>query len=388
MKSTEHVLIIGGGIGGMTLAAALHKLGIAFDVYEQAPELTEVGAGVGLWSNALFSLDQIGAAERVRQHCLPLRKGEIANAQGRVLSAFDLATFLGEFTDAACYIVYRPTLLDAIVNNVPQPHIHTGQRCLEITQDEAGVQARFQTGETAHGTVLVGADGLHSTVRQAIVQNDHLRYSGQTCFRGVAQIPVKEPGVIREIQGKGKRCAVCPMTKDRLYWWTAQNAPEGKLIPQDQRRDFLLNEFKNWPSAITDYIAATPTEQILQNDLYDKVPVSGWTSGHVTLLGDAAHPTTPNLGQGANMAIDDAIVLARVLAQSDDVHNALQQYEAARLARTTMIVRRSWQFGYLTSWTNSLAVWFREQFVRFTPRRVLEGELRRQVLETVGALQQ
>src|SRR5512143_686166 len=124
MKMKEQVLIIGGGIGGMALAAALHKIGVVADVYEQAPEITEVGAGVGLWSNALFSLEQIGAAERVRRDCLPLRKGEIVNDRGKVLSAFDLATFLNEVSDAACHIVYRPTLLAALADLVPRRHVH------------------------------------------------------------------------------------------------------------------------------------------------------------------------------------------------------------------------------------------------------------------------
>ena len=384
--TTERVLIIGGGIGGMTLAAALHQVGVVADVYEQAPEITEVGAGVGLWSNALFSLEQIGAAACVRRNCLSLRKGEIVNAQGKVLSAFDLTAFLGEFSDAACYIVYRPTLLAAISDQVPRQHVHTAHRCVAITQDATAVEARFDNGVVAYGTVLVGADGLHSVVRRALVTQDQLRYSGQTCFRGIAHMPVKDPGVIREIQGAGKRCAVCPMTTDSLYWWTAQNAREGKLIAQDQRRDFLLEAFKRWPSAITEYIAATPVEKILQNDLYDRAPIAGWSSGRVTLLGDAAHPTTPNLGQGANMAIDDAIVLARVLTQADTVQDALRQYEAARLARTTMIVRRSWRFGALTRWKNPLMVKLREWVVMLTPQSVLEAELRRQILQNVGTL--
>lgn len=386
MKTKEHVLIIGGGIGGMALAAALHKVNIVAEVYEQAPELTEVGAGVGLWSNALFSLEQIGAADRVRHDCLPLRIGEILNDCGKVLSTFDLAAFLGEFADAACHIVYRPTLLAAIADQVPRQQVHTAHRCVAIAQNSTGVEARFENGSTAHGTLLVGADGLHSTVRRSIVPKDQLRYSGQTCFRGIAHLPVKEPGIIREMQGAGKRCAVCPMTKERLYWWTAQNAQAGNLIDQNQRQDFLLNEYKNWPSAITDYIAATPTEHILQNDLYDRVPVAGWSSGRITLLGDAAHPTTPNLGQGANMAIDDAVVLARALAQAETAPEAFQLYEVTRLARTTMIVRRSWRFGALTCWKNPLAVKLREWFVRLTPRSVLETELRRQILENVGTL--
>jgi hypothetical protein len=170
VKSTEHVLIIGGGIGGMTLAAALHKVGIAFDVYEQAPELTEVGAGVGLWSNALFSLEQIGAADRVRRHCLPEKRGDV-NAQGRVLSAliFDLPGRIyrrGMPHRLSAYVV------DAIVNNVPQ-YIHTAQLCRNSAR-RTGASA-LHSGETAHEPCWSGPM-VHSTVRQTIVKNDRLRY--------------------------------------------------------------------------------------------------------------------------------------------------------------------------------------------------------------------
>lgn len=386
MRKEKHILIVGGGIGGMALAAALHTVGIGAAVYEQAPEITEVGAGIGLWSNALYSLEQIGAAEQIRQTCVPITKGEIANDRGQVLSGFDFTHFGSEPIPAVCHIVPRPQLLAAIADRVPKQWVHTGHRCIEVKQDNQEVQVRFANGHTAQGTLLVGADGLHSVVRQTIIQNDQLRYSGQTCFRGIAHVAPPDHSVVREVNGSGKRCAVCPITKDMVYWWTALNAPAEALLPQAERQPFLLREYKGWPWGIAESIAATPSDHILQNDLYDRPPLTRWSYGRMTLLGDAAHPTTPNLGQGANMAIDDAIVLARALSNHAVVTDALRAYEATRLPRTTMIVHRSWRFGALTRWQHPVAVKLREWMVRLTPRSILEAELRRQILETVGPL--
>jgi 2-polyprenyl-6-methoxyphenol hydroxylase-like FAD-dependent oxidoreductase len=383
----NHVLIIGGGIGGMALAAAFHTVGLTASVYEQAPEITEVGAGIGLWSNALYSLEQIGAAEQIRQSCLPITKGQIANDRGQVINGFDFTHLGSEPIPAVCYIVPRPLLLAAIADRVPRQWVYTGHCCVEVKQDDKGVEARFANGHIAQGTLLVGADGLNSVVRQTIVQNDQLRYSGQTCFRGLARIAPPDLSVVREVNGAGKRCAVCPITKELVYWWTALNAPANAPLPQEERQQFLLREYKGWPWGIAESIAATASDQILQNDLYDRLPITRWSQGRMTLMGDAAHPTTPNLGQGANMAIDDAIVLARILSQRSSVTAALHEYEAARLPRTTMIVHRSWRFGSFTRWKHPLAVKAREWMLRLTPRSVLEAELRRQILETAGRLQ-
>ncbi len=219
-----------------------------------------------------------------------------------------------------------------------------------------------------------------------VVGQDEVRYSGQTCFRGVAKMRPPEPGVIREVQGRGQRGSVSPIDEETVYWWTAHNAAKESMLPQESRKEFLLKRYRGWPFGLPDAIAATPEQEILQNDLVDRAPTRVYTRGRVVLSGDAAHPTTPNLGQGANMAIDDSIALARSLRDEASVSAALDRYQRERVPRTRLVVQRSWSFGRMCTWDSALGVWLREAMVGLTPERVMRDMLRWQILESVGRL--
>jgi 2-polyprenyl-6-methoxyphenol hydroxylase-like FAD-dependent oxidoreductase len=171
-----------------------------------------------------------------------------------------------------------------------------------------------------------------------------------------------------------------------VYWWTAHNAAEGELVEPARRKAHLLARFASWPFGLEQAISSTPSEAILQNDLVDRAPAKAYARGPVVLTGDAAHPTTPNLGQGANMAIDDAIVLARALRDETSIALACARYERERLPPTRQIVERSWSFGQMCRWQSPLAVSLRELMLRITPERMLRNLLRSQILESVGAL--
>ena len=248
------------------------------------------------------------------------------------------------------------------------------------------MRLHFEGGHVEEGDLLVGADGLNSVARRLIVGRDPIRYSGQTCFRGVAKTRPPEPGVIREVQGRGQRGSVCPVDQETVYWWVAHNAPKDAMLAQEARKAFLLERYRAWPFGLAEAIASTPDGAILQNDLVDRSPTGIYAQGRVVLTGDAAHPTTPNLGQGANMAVDDAIALARALRDETAISAALGRYQQERLPRTRLIVQRSWSFGRMCTWDSALGVWFREAVVRLTPDRVMRDMLRWQILESVGRL--
>lgn len=383
MAKVERVLIVGGGIGGLCAAIALRTAGFDAEVFEQAPELREVGAGVGLWSNALESLDQLGVGDEIRRASRPLRTMAGANSSGKTLTSLDLDELGPDFAQAACHVVLRPTLLAALARRLPAAAVRTGRRAIAF---EDGV-LRFDDGAIEKAQLVVGADGLHSAIRAYVVGPDEVRYSGQTCFRGVAKVRPPEPGTLREVQGAGQRGSVCPIDPETVYWWAAYNAPRATMVPIGERRDSLLERYRGWPFGLPDAISATPNDAILQNDLVDRVPARRYVAGRVVLVGDAAHPTTPNLGQGANMAIDDAIVLARALRQEPDLETALVRYERERLSRATLVVQRSWTFGRMCTWQSGLAVGLRDMMVRMTPARVMRDMLRWQILDSVGRLE-
>ncbi|MBC7929437.1 MAG: FAD-dependent monooxygenase [Rubrivivax sp.] len=381
----EKVLIIGGGIGGLTLAIALHRAGIPCTVFERAPELKEVGAGVGVWANAVKVLDRLGVGDSLREIGMPLAVAELCSDTGRVLSAANLTEVVRE-AGAACYVLHRAELHAALAEQLPEGAIKTDHECVGLEETGAGVTAHFANGASAEGTLVVGADGINSVVRAQLWGREKPRFSGQTAFRAVVKFDVPDKRVMREAHGAGKRFGICPMSKDRIYWYAAFNAPEGRMIDFDKRQKLLLEEYKDWCGQAPDIIAATPSETILQNDLVDRVPIKRWSKGAITLLGDAAHPTTPNFGQGACMAIEDAMVLTRNLLRHANLRDALQSYEGERAKRTTSIVKQSWAFGMLARVKNPLVVRVRELLVRATPEFLIQQTLRSQAGFDAGDL--
>lgn len=381
----DPVVIVGGGIGGLSAALALVRIGVPVRVFEQAPELAEVGAGIGLWTNAVRALDYLGVGDAIRAKSTALTVGEMCTPQADVLSAFDLEKLLPDVPGAAVRIIHRADLQGALADALPPGVLTMGSVCTGVAQDADGVTVEFNGATTVRGTLLVGADGIDSAVRTALHGKSAKRYSGQTAYRGVADIAPPEPDVIREIQGPGMRAAVCPIDATRVYWWTAENAPEGQQDKPEERRAYLLDRFRGWPGGLPELIAAT-TSPILRNDLVDRAPLDTWTVGRATLLGDAAHPMLPNLGQGACSAIEDGVVLGQAIAAEGVTPDALQRYERARMARTTRFVRDSWTFGIPVLWTSAPAVFVREWLLKLTPASIFARTVRGQIGFDVGPL--
>jgi FAD-dependent urate hydroxylase len=378
------VLVIGGGIGGLAAALALRRVGASVHVFERVPELHEVGAGLGLWMNAVRVLDRLGVGAEIRAIGAPLSLAEVCSFRGAVLSRLELSEVVPG-ADAVNYVLHRADLHAALARQLPADVLRTASECVAVRQDETGVVASFAEGPPVRGALLVGADGLHSVVRPELWGRDRTRYSGQTCYRGVARLRVPDPHVLREVQGPGMRAAVCPLGADRVYWWAAINAEAGEPDEPAARRQHLLERFRGWPYLVPEAIAATEGP-ILRNDLVDRAPLKRWSRGRATLLGDAAHPMLPNLGQGACTAIEDALVLARAVSDHGPTPEALQIYERERIGRTTRIVRESWGFGVPARWRSGWAVRLREALIRSTPKTVMVRALRRHIDYDPGPL--
>ena len=359
-------LIIGGGIGGLATAIALTQIGFTVEVFERVTLLREVGAGLSLWANAIKALDYLGLASAVRALALPEAAGGIRTPSGDLLmqTANDqLAAQFGELS----VMVHRAELHDQLRQAFGQ-EIHLGMECVAITEEGTGVRVRFRNGEEAFGDLVIGADGLHSAVRAALHGPQPPRYAGYTAWRGVVGFEINRLQ-IGETWGAGARFGQIPMQGNRVYWFATQNAPAGQHSPDGEKAE-LLRLFGNWHNPIRALIEATPDAAILRNDLYDRPPLKRWGRGRITLLGDAAHPMTPNLGQGACQALEDAVVLAKQVQSTADLPTALRAYEAARIPRTTMIVNQSRQVGQVGQWANPVAVAGRNWLVKYLLARV------------------
>ena len=261
-----------------------------------------------------------------------------------------------------------------LVEALGADHINVGYECTGFDHHDDAVGVRFSNGEDVEGDFLIGADGIQSVVRAQIHGPEGPRFAGYTAWRAVATFEM-EPE-ISESWGHGRRFGIVPIGNGRVYWFATKNALEGELESANRRKQELQKLFEGWHQPIEALIDATDSDLILRNDVYDRVPLKvAWGEGLVTLLDDAAHPTTPNLGQGACQAIEDAIVLAGIFRGSASVEAALRKYEGQRRARTAYITNLSWRLGKMSQWENPTASWLRNTFLRAVPLSIQRRQL-------------
>lgn len=365
-------IIIGGGIGGLSTALALRRVGVSAEVFEQATELREVGAGLTVWAGAIRALEQLGISERVLSQSTKTERFEVRTSTGRRLATAPLFRLEPKLGVPVGVLIHRADLLRELASGLDESHVYCGARCVSIENGNDAVLARFEDGRQASADLLVGADGLHSVVRSQLHGTSKPRYAGYTCWRGLAHLDVKDPppGLGFETWGPGARFFVQHCGPGRVFWWASRNVSEGGVDSSAGRKVDVRNIFRRWHSPIPEIIEATPDTGILRNDMLDRLPLKNWGRGRVTLLGDAAHPTTPNLGEGAGMAIEDAVCLAAILNKVGDVQAALRRYEQLRYARTTAITKNSWRLGIIGQWENPLACWLRNWLTSRTPSTV------------------
>ena len=354
-------VVVGGGIGGLAAGVALRRAGWDVAVFERAPELREAGAGITLWTNAVKVLRRIGAGPAVEAAAHPIARSEVRDWRGRLINTIDFAAMSARL-GAPTVGVHRADLQAALADVLGRDHLRLGKECVGYEPDAAGVTARFADGSAEPGDVLIGADGLKSAVRRQLLGDEPLRYAGYTAWRGVGVIdrPELPLGLTILAMGRGSQVGALPIGKGRTYWFATANVPAGGDGPGDHKTD-LLKRFADWWPLVPAVIEATPAEAILRNDISDRRPVRRWTDGRVALLGDAAHPTTPNMGQGACQAIESAAVLARHLDGAADLPAALAAYAESRFARTAMITNRSWTYGKVFALEAGWACWLRDR---------------------------
>jgi 2-polyprenyl-6-methoxyphenol hydroxylase-like FAD-dependent oxidoreductase len=354
-------VIIGGGIAGLASALVLTRRGLQVEVLERAPEFTEVGAGLSLWPNALRALDALGVGEGVRTHAVLQGEGGIRDAAGRWLSRADAEV---ERRYGPLAMIHRADLLAVLRAEVPDEALRPGTTVTAVRPDGTVVHSAGQ----CHADLVVGADGVRSVTRQSVwPASPAPRYAGYTSWRMVvtAAVPATEAS---ESWGRGERFGYLPLPGGRVYCYATANAPEGA---QDRGLTGLRARFAGWHQPIPALLEAADPGAVLHHDLYELPPLKSYVSGKVVLAGDAAHAMTPNLGQGACQALEDAVVLGGVLASGD----GLEAYDRQRRPRTQMIIRRSRQIGAVAQWAAPAAVTLRNTTLRLLPSSSLARSL-------------
>jgi 2-polyprenyl-6-methoxyphenol hydroxylase-like FAD-dependent oxidoreductase len=352
------------------LGCALQRAGVAFEIFERAPSLGTAGAGIVMQPSAMLALRHLELDAAVARVGHELKLGTGKTAAGVVLHT----TRLDEF-DAPSIALHRARLQATLLGAVDAARIHTSRELLRFEQDEQRAHALFKDGSRASGTLLVGADGLHSAARRQLLGETPLRYAGYTSWRGVAPLGGLSPAhEAVEIMGRGLRFGIVPIADDETYWFAVANAPAGGS--DADHRATVLERFAGFGEPARALVDATPAERILRTDISDRKPVSNWSRGRVCLLGDAAHPTTPNLGQGGCMAIEDAVVLSHCLTKHAVLAEAVRAHERKRMSHTAKIVNASFQFGRVAQLEGRFATWLRDLALRATPASQIRAKLR------------
>lgn len=370
----SRALIIGGGIGGLCAAIALRQAGIDATVYEKVTKMHEVGAGLTLWANAVRALQKLGLTGALEAIGTPYTRATIYSWDGEILSETPVDALLKKFKVASIG-VHRADLQAILLSILGDGVVQLGAQCTGFTQQKTGVCAYFADGKEAWGDVLIGADGIHSVIRSQLFGLAEPRYAGYTAWRAVTPFQVAQIGHAFETWGNGKRFGFVPLNQGRVYWFATRNMPQGRGDGTMGRKREVLDLFRGWHEPIEALIQATEESSILHNDIYDQKPLHHCGEGRITLLGDAAHPMTPNMGQGACQAIEDAFVLAACLRNARNMEAALLAYEKERIKRTAAIVRRSRTIGWVAQWENPLACSIRNEILKRTPSDAMLKQL-------------
>ncbi len=367
--------IIGGGITGLTTALALHKFGLSSVVFEQAKELNEVGAGIWVQPNAMKVLNWLGIGDRIKEQGIELNRIEITDSQ---LIPFKKLNNEVVHDKDKIVAIHRAELQNILFQEAQKNTcIYMDKKYVSHETHKNDASITFEDG-TEVVDLLLGADGINSQVRKSIAPNSMLRNSGQLCWRGISNINLpdsfRQHGI--EAWGKQIRFGFSQISLNKVYWFAVAKESQLKLSDTSDDKKVVADLFREFSSLVTNLIANTNPEDIHQAVLHDLKKINTWHVDKVCLLGDAAHATTPNMGQGACQGVEDAYYISKFLSESNDqsIH-AFRQFEKQRIEKVDYVVNTSWRFGKMAHSMPGQAIM--KLLLKLTPEHVLQKQMKK-----------
>ncbi len=339
------ISIIGGGIGGLTLGNFLKQQNIDFKIYESAPEIKPVGAGIAMAGNAMQIFDKLGSKEKIENAGTKMHALIITDKKLKIISKTDVLKLESKYN--VCNIAIHRADLQKILSENISEHIILNKR-LEKIEKKENYHLTFQDKIEIESEIVFGADGVKSLVRNQILKSGEIRNAKQKCWRGILKTEISEKYSHNayEMWGKGKRFGFVKIKENTLYWYALVNK---KFYSEEIN---LLEEFRDFHPDILEMISKTQSENIILNDIIDLKPMNNWTAENLCLIGDSAHATTPNMGQGGCQAVEDAYVIAKLLEKEKDWNKVFHQFEKIRKSKVNHIVNTSWTLGKIAQWEN------------------------------------
>lgn len=361
------IAVIGAGIGGLTTAIALKKKGFDVRVYEQANIIKPVGAGIVLATNAMQVYQQLGLRAEIEASGNYVARASITDKNLRSISNMDLKYFEEKY-GVRNVAVHRGRLQQVLAEKLTSRELQLGHPLVEVVRENDVYRLRFRGGRAGSASVLIGADGLNSVVRRCLFPRSPVRSAKQVCWRGVVRytLPKAYQHTLHEAWGKGDRVGFVQIARDQVYWFAVKTF---KRHASEYPIEELGSYFEDYHPLIRALISETSDKNVHTAQILDLQPMKQWYQENVCLVGDAAHATTPNMGQGACQAIEDAYVLSACLGKYE-VSRAFSEYQQLRMEKAHRVVKTSWLLGQVAHASNPLLMMARNQLLRLTPPSV------------------
>ncbi|MBV9310632.1 MAG: FAD-dependent monooxygenase [Solirubrobacterales bacterium] len=371
MGEVERVVVVGGGIGGLTVAAALRRAGVEVEVHEKFGHGPTRETGFTIWSYAIRDLIELGIDEnRLDRIGSPIEASQVRNSGGKLLESMPVGEVSSKL-GAPSYDCSRSDLLAALRDAAGAEALHMGSECVGIEQDSDSVTAILADGSRATGDLLIGADGIHSVLRRAVAPKAHLNYSGFLGSGGVLEFShdLLPRAHHIELWSRGSKGGIADIGGGRTRWYLITHAKPGAPGPS---REALLEHVRDWWPVLYDAIAATPADAIAHSECWDLDPLPAWSDGRLVLLGDAAHATTPFAAMGACTAIADAHELSRLLT-SQPLRDAISSYQAVRKKRGEQVIKHSRSMIRVATVYSPILAWLRDEAFEHMPADKIEA---------------